>query len=1022
MKDPTENEAGPVAIIAVHGVADQSKDETAVKAVNLLLHLDGLEPEMGQEHVGQAYEGFKEEKIHVGINPLDISSMTDDDAWHYQLRKHLQDYQSDERKEVFETLRMEGERIVRDTPDSEHKVDRKVHIYEMHWADVSNLKLGILNLFVAIYRLLFEASWLGKQTIGKWATFGDDVGKMSTVTSLRGLMLVFHSITTVILTRFMPVIYLLMILMLMLTGIPVLESSWAEGIMNAMGGYTGLFTLSIVVLIGGGLIGLAFLFWRRLPWPPIYLVIVGICFLIGNVTLALLHGSEGSWWAESGLAIVIWIGICILMNAFVLPLLNRAFPGTRIVGNLLLLFFTVGLIFGLTHESEWPLLISGPLQALRFGSALLPLAWIILATSANLFLILAMFELFILRIRPGMDKEVRQRRKSRLRTGVLSITLPVLLISFLNATFFQLVLIPAKLGGLDGVHPVPGRSSDAPAAMHQIEEKLHEYVEPFVSRMTSVPDFESWSKENSGPRSVFSDYATYTSKEMVIPFLEFIFLIIVFVLGYTLWIVTPAVLAERNQPVNPGGKKWDKLSMALGRNLTQGYKWIWLGQVILVGCLLLTQFLFAYRGIRAGQIRASGDSTVDSAPMMVLVDQFLGLQNTETKLASTSSNRDYSRSRRVRSFGEETPQSERPHSHTHRDSSFRRDKVRESIKEMWSKREREEQGNFTPRNRPGSDNQPSFSPSTRSANPSPASTRTPISAESNPPDVIIALLTETVVFLNNGPLTSALGISILVLGIGYIFFSRLTDPLVAGLRGGLDIALDVVSYLHPFPRNRTARAQILSRYASLLQYIVEWRDPQNPNVGYSRLVILTHSQGGVITSDILRALSAGTVAKDNGLEALCATPEGKEGCIPVRLLSMGSPLVQLYNARFPDLYAWDRKADPRDTHRGLECWWNLYRSGDYVGRMIFREPYDKTNFIPEWDYVMVRDGKYVPVRETCIGAGAHTHYWDKNAPPSVVRKLDCLIACDNVDQLAHTHDEEDDTVETDDTTPVQPVI
>jgi len=239
---------------------------------------------------------------------------------------------------------------------------------------------------------------------------------------------------------------------------------------------------------------------------------------------------------------------------------------------------------------------------------------------------------------------------------------------------------------------------------------------------------------------------------------------------------------------------------------------------------------------------------------------------------------------------------------------------------------------------------------------------------------------------------------ILILMIGYLFFARLADPVFAGLRGGLDIALDVVNYLNPNPRKRTHRARILSRYASLLKYIADWRDPADPEVGYSRIIILAHSQGSVISADLLRALSIGTVAADNGLEVIGGDPAS--GGLPVRLYTMGSPLGQLYSARFPDLYAWDYTADPRVNHRCLECWWNVYRSGDYVGRMLFRtEKTHKDCFVPGLDYFQSKDGVNLPVRETCIGVGAHTKYWNESAP-DVIRGLDRLIATDDVAELA----------------------
>ncbi|MDF1815662.1 MAG: hypothetical protein P1V20_25915 [Verrucomicrobiales bacterium] len=1006
-ENSAESTKGPVAVIAVHGVADQKKDETAEKAVDLLLHYDQVNAADGKEgHEG--YEGFREEKIRVAVNPIDISSVNDDDAWHYQLGKHLEDYQPKNGKEIYESLRIEGERVKRNPGSDEPEIDRKVHVYEMHWADVSKLQIGIFNLFAAIYRLLFETSWLGKQVIGKWASFGDDVGRMSSFTSLRGLMLLLHSITTLILTRFMPVIYLLMILMLMLTGLPVLESGWAAGILKGLGGYKGLFTVSVILLVGGGLMAIASRFWRAIPWPPFYVLIVVACFLVGNIMLAFLHQQSGSWWSEAGLTVMLWLGMCLMLNSLILPALNKVFPGTRAVGRILMVFFTMGLIFGLCHKTDWPLLISGPLQALRFGSALLPFAWIILASACNLFLILAMFELFTLWFRRKPNKEAILRRRSRLRSGILSITLPVLLVSFLNAAFFQLTLVPSKIGGLDGVKPIPGRSDDAPAALMAIEESLHQFVEPVVGIWSGVPNFEEWSENNTGRKAVFSNYAKFASASMTVPFLEVIFLLIILVLGYSLWIVTPAIWTEKHHPVNPGRKKWERLSVSLGKNLTQGYRWIWFGQVALVVCLLATQALFAFRGMRASAIRNSPDQGANDPPHMVLVDMFLGLRASEedfTEVAASSSRYAPSAERRFRRPS--TREVAEPEGTTifQRDYDSKRERVRRSVEEFWEQRQKSPEWRDDYRRRTDRSPRPAPTPppapdtevdGSAASVPAPAVVVPPTTTVRQPGptldlSIFASLLTEMVVFLNSGPLTSALGFAILAIGLGYLFFARIADPFVAGLRGGLDVALDVVTYLHPFPKNRTARAQILNRYASLLQYITEWRDPLNPEQGYSRIVIVAHSQGSVISSDVLRTLSAGTVAKDNGLDMLREDPNSKTG-IPVRLITMGSPLVQLYQARFPDLYAWDKTADPRLNHRGLECWWNLYRSGDYVGRMIFRDPKDKASYIPEENFVLKPDGQPVPVFETCIGPGAHTHYWGENAPVSVIRKIDSLIS------------------------------
>jgi hypothetical protein len=228
-------------------------------------------------------------------------------------------------------------------------------------------------------------------------------------------------------------------------------------------------------------------------------------------------------------------------------------------------------------------------------------------------------------------------------------------------------------------------------------------------------------------------------------------------------------------------------------------------------------------------------------------------------------------------------------------------------------------------------------------------------------------------------------------------------------RPALDIILDVDNYLRDYPRHRTPRARIVHRYVSLLRYVCGRRDERNR--GYSAVVIVAHSQGTVITADLLRFLQTEFATH----EALCADPASPGACavpfetqlhrvgfgtqpaagamapLPVYLFTMGSPLRQLYAANFPHLYGWvDRDGGvaptPNPATLGVRQWVNAYRAGDYVGRDLWcRQAGDD------------RYRRCLPAevssfrRELCIGAGAHTHYWDKTAA-DVGAELDRLIA------------------------------
>lgn len=240
----------------------------------------------------------------------------------------------------------------------------------------------------------------------------------------------------------------------------------------------------------------------------------------------------------------------------------------------------------------------------------------------------------------------------------------------------------------------------------------------------------------------------------------------------------------------------------------------------------------------------------------------------------------------------------------------------------------------------------------------------------------------------------------LVVGVTSLvaFRSRLKSLLLQ-LHNGLDVALDVDNYLREHPRGRTPRARIVARYTSLLRHVLA----QNCD----RVVIVAHSQGTVITADLLRYLwwherqSPGYLERA-GLARLRD--------VEVVFYSMGCPLRQLYSQRFPHLYQWARfeetgdgadasnvipdETQPLAWELGLSGWINAYRSADYVGRHLWRQDdvsglFDSSSSRPAghpWVTgafnVSAAQTAAGPVeqREYCIGRGAHTHYWDRTAP------------------------------------------
>lgn len=231
-----------------------------------------------------------------------------------------------------------------------------------------------------------------------------------------------------------------------------------------------------------------------------------------------------------------------------------------------------------------------------------------------------------------------------------------------------------------------------------------------------------------------------------------------------------------------------------------------------------------------------------------------------------------------------------------------------------------------------------------------------------------------------------------------------------GLRAPLDIALDVDNHFREFPRTGIPRARIFARYFALLRHL--------SRQGYDRIVIVSHSQGTVISTELLRYLKF----RAERAAAHPAAPSIEDPVAKVwrdvagtmHLLTAGSPLRQLYAARFPSLYRWVLQENfgrmgPSAAGLGVQRWINAYTTGDYVGRWLWsrpaREPSDLSDALI--DQVVAQDDVYQAAAaaqpaqdplpqgwrewDVCLGAGAHTHYFEPDQA-GMARLVDRLIA------------------------------
>jgi hypothetical protein len=229
-----------------------------------------------------------------------------------------------------------------------------------------------------------------------------------------------------------------------------------------------------------------------------------------------------------------------------------------------------------------------------------------------------------------------------------------------------------------------------------------------------------------------------------------------------------------------------------------------------------------------------------------------------------------------------------------------------------------------------------------------------------------------------------------------IAFGGRLNQISLGLRGLIDAVLDVDNYLRLHPRDDNPSARIYARYTSLLRYLC--RQTTANGEPYDGFIIVAHSQGTVITADLLRFLK---IDPDPALAKLAESNN-------VSLFTMGSPLRQLYSYAFPHLYRWaihesasaetalalppQANPSPQDL-LGVRTWVNTFRSGDYVGRYLWRSDRDTDQWLRvnlEAPTQNISETLDHTRREFCLGAGAHTHYWDKTAP-EVAQEIDRLI-------------------------------
>jgi hypothetical protein len=231
-------------------------------------------------------------------------------------------------------------------------------------------------------------------------------------------------------------------------------------------------------------------------------------------------------------------------------------------------------------------------------------------------------------------------------------------------------------------------------------------------------------------------------------------------------------------------------------------------------------------------------------------------------------------------------------------------------------------------------------------------------------------------------------------GVSLLVLRGKLNSAAGGFRTGVRVALDVDAWLREHPRDSNPTGQICARYVSLLRHIA---NAKKSDEGYDAVIVFAHSQGTVITADLLRFLA---VEQGDNYYAPGGYDPSLHGigtsAIPIYLFTMGCPLRQLYSSRFPALYTYGTKPTQKtigspSSALGVIQWVNAFRSGDYVGRGLWSDA-----------FVLNPPESAAATKDLCIGPGAHTHYWDHTAT-IVGEKLDKMIASIGANRTEPAH-------------------
>ncbi|MEP6821793.1 MAG: hypothetical protein ABI946_05520 [Chthoniobacterales bacterium] len=588
-----------VAVIAVHGVADQRPCETARATADLLAHVSAVASRVTTaKTTGQdpdecvqtgCYQAFEESELRILVesllpagreSPASVKQSPDKSppefSWRQQSRtaaSRIHGEKSDQRAKndvaydymceqlsqhvvsgsdgVFETLRLDSVR-------TGSKAD--VAIFELYWADLSRFVGNWLRWVIEFYQLLFFLCLVGRKSLDFARASYEQPARSARMKFWRGWPIFgwCQIVSEQVLVLFVPVLNLYL-LGLSSCILPLLiPVNW---IPKAFIGFLGLV----------GALGTGFVIYRKrrtlIPggrsWPRWLPALFAVFAAIG---------CAGLFWPVPESARYLWLELAWWLVPFAVITLSMvtfqksrpgAFPAGLYAGILVSIVFGVQLF--LRHANP-PQVMDAILRASEYTVRALAISWLIILLTA---LGASISAFFAARAVPeAADKEpcVEKDKASRAAwTANLTLVLPALVVLILNLTLWQTII------GL----AVP---SEAVVAASATSEKSK-------SPLAFINQSELW----NAPHSPINDPAIRQSitegdpvwkasqRLMEQSYTPFYWLICALFAGAALllvWSITPAVIAELrlDEQKNQTPTQRTNDSSWLGENLSAGFR------------------------------------------------------------------------------------------------------------------------------------------------------------------------------------------------------------------------------------------------------------------------------------------------------------------------------------------------------------------------------------------------------------------------------------------------------------------